>query len=114
MTCPAVIVVPSVTPRTSTVLPFVTALAETGVVPLRYSVAGALVTVTFWPAGVESVKLDFDTLVTVPTVPPSEGAERAPPPPLRPAKGAFVAVVAVVVVVAAAPGPFPAVAPRIP
>jgi hypothetical protein len=36
-----------------------------------------LLTVTFWPAAVDTVKLDLDTLVTVPTVPPEAGPDRA-------------------------------------
>jgi hypothetical protein len=40
-------------------------------------------TITFCPAGVEIVKVDLDTLTTVPTAPPAAGPDRAlePPPP---------------------------------
>jgi hypothetical protein len=40
-------------------------------------------TVTFTPADVDIVKLDVDTLPTVPSAPPEAGADRAldPPPP---------------------------------
>jgi hypothetical protein len=34
-------------------------------------------TVTFWPAGVDTVKLGVDTLLTVPTTPPAAGPDRA-------------------------------------
>jgi hypothetical protein len=34
-------------------------------------------TVTFWAAGVVSVRLALDTLLTVPVVPPAAGPERA-------------------------------------
>jgi hypothetical protein len=46
-------------------------------------VEDALLTVTFWPADVVNVKLDADTLSTVPDDPPAAGPERAfdPPPP---------------------------------
>jgi hypothetical protein len=39
--------------------------------------------VTFWPAEVDSVKPDVETLLTVPTAPPAAGPDRAldPPPP---------------------------------
>jgi hypothetical protein len=43
-------------------------------------------TVTFWPAGVVSVKLEPDTLVTVPEDPPGSGPERALDPPPEPAE----------------------------
>jgi hypothetical protein len=41
--------------------------------------------VTFWPADVVRVKLDLDTLPTVPDDPPAAGPDRAfdPPPPER-------------------------------
>jgi len=46
-------------------------------------VAGdAFATVTLSRAGVVRVKLDVDTLSTVPTVPPAAGPERALDPPL--------------------------------
>jgi hypothetical protein len=47
-------------------------------------------TVTVWPAEVDSVKPDADTLLTVPTEPPAAGPDRAldplPPAPEPPAK----------------------------
>jgi hypothetical protein len=39
-------------------------------------------TVTFWPADVVIVKLDLDTLSTVPNAPPGAGADRALDAPL--------------------------------
>jgi hypothetical protein len=45
-TCVAVMVVPSVVPSTRTGLPFLTALAELGLVPFRYVVEDAFLTVT--------------------------------------------------------------------
>jgi hypothetical protein len=87
MTCVAVMVVPVVVPRTRTVWPVVMALAEVEaeVVPFWYVVDGASLTVTAWPAGVVSVKLDVDALLTVPAVPPSAGPDRAlDPPPADP------------------------------
>jgi hypothetical protein len=86
-TCVAVIVVPLAVPRTRTGLPFLTALAEVGLVPLRYVVDDAFLTVTFCPADVDTVKLEVDTLLTVPTTPPAAGPERA----LDPAAGATIA-----------------------
>jgi hypothetical protein len=98
----AAIVVPLTVPSTRTVWPFLT-------------VVEALVTVTFWPADVVSVKLDWDTLPTVPTVPPAAGPERAfdapPPPPPKPGRPAGAAEV---VVVAAALVPVLAVALTMP
>jgi hypothetical protein len=66
----AAMVVPLTVPSTRTRWPFLT-------------VVDALVTVTFWPADVVTVKLEVETLATVPTVPPAAGPERAfdPPPP---------------------------------
>ena len=81
------IVVPLTVPRTRTFSSFLTDV-----------VADAFVTVTFCPAGVVRVKLDVDTLSTVPTVPPAAGPERALDPPLRNAGctvGGAVAAVAV-------------------
>jgi hypothetical protein len=42
-------------------------------------------TVTFWPAEVDNVKPEEDTLLTVPADPPAAGPDRAldPPPPDR-------------------------------
>jgi hypothetical protein len=90
-------------------LPFVTALAEVELVPFRYVVEDAFLTVTFWPADVDTVKLDADTLLTVPTTPPAAGADRALDPAL-PANP----VVAVCAVVVARAEPLPEVALTIP
>jgi hypothetical protein len=73
----------------------VTALAEAEVVPLRYAVEDASLTVTFWPADVVRVKPDVDVLPTVPIDPPSAGPDRAlDPPPPDPTPPAEVAAVA--------------------
>jgi hypothetical protein len=53
------------------------ALAETFVVPFWYVVEDASLTVTFRPADVETMKLDLDTLATVPAAPPAAGPDRA-------------------------------------
>jgi hypothetical protein len=82
ITSVAVIAVPFVMPSTRTVAPFVTAPAEVERAPFVYFVDAALVTVTFWPAAVDTVKLDLDTLATVPTVPPAAGPDRAFDPAL--------------------------------
>jgi hypothetical protein len=58
-------------------LPVVTALVVVELVPFLYVVEDAFWTVTFWFAEVDTVKLDVDTLLTVPTMPPAAGAERA-------------------------------------
>jgi hypothetical protein len=65
------------------------AVVEAEVVPFWYVVDDASLTVTAWPAGVVSVKLDVDALATVPAVPPSAGPERAldPTPPDPEARG---------------------------
>jgi hypothetical protein len=68
-------------PKTKTLSPVVTALADVEFVPFRYVVADASLTVTFWPADVVMVKLGADTLSTVPDAPPSAGADRALDPP---------------------------------
>jgi hypothetical protein len=47
-------------------------------------VEDASLTVTFWPAGVDRVKPDADTLLTVPIEPPAAGADRALDPLLVP------------------------------
>jgi hypothetical protein len=59
------------------------ALAEIELVPFWYVVEDASSTVTFTPADVDIVKLDVDTLATVPDAPPEAGPDRAldPPPP---------------------------------
>src|ERR1700731_1034285 len=103
MTCVAVMVTPLVVPSTSTGSPIVMALAEVELVPFWYLVEDASSTVTFTPADVDIVKLDVDTLPTVPMAPPEAGPERAldpapdkavaVPPPLLP-QAARIAVVA--------------------
>jgi len=59
----------------------VTALAEAELVPFRYVVVDASLTVTFWPAAVVKVKVAVDTLSTVPDEPPAAGPDRPLPPP---------------------------------
>jgi hypothetical protein len=112
MTWLAVMVVPLTVPSTRTLSPFLMALAEVELVPFRYVVEDALLTVTFCPAAVDSVKLDVDTLATVPTAPPAAGPDRAfdpaPPSAGRPD------VVAGEVVVVAVPEPLLAVALTMP
>ena len=76
MTCVAVMVVPLVVPSTRTGSPAVTALAEFGLVPFSYVVEDSSSMVTFWPADVVRVKLEPDTLPTVPAAPPAAGPER--------------------------------------
>jgi hypothetical protein len=44
---------------------------------IALAVEDAWLTVTFWPAGVDTVKLDPETLLTVPDVPPAAGPDRA-------------------------------------
>lgn len=77
MTWLAVMVVALTVPSTRTLSPFLMALAEAELVPLRDVVEDALLTVTFCPADVDSVKVDVDTLATVPTAPPAAGPDRA-------------------------------------
>jgi hypothetical protein len=77
MTWVAVIFVPLVAPSTRTDSPLAMALAEVELVPLWYVVEDASSTVTFWPADVDIVKLDLDTLLTVPDAPPEAGPDRA-------------------------------------
>jgi hypothetical protein len=62
------------------------ALAEIELVPFWYVVEDASLTVTFWPADVDIVKPDVDTLLTVPDAPPAAGPDRAldPPPDPKP------------------------------
>jgi hypothetical protein len=105
-------VFPLVVPSTRTLWPFLTALAEVELVPFRYVVEDALLTVTFWPADVKIVKLDVDTLSTVPAAPPVAGPDRAldPAPPGPGCPDGAAGDVAVV----AAPEPVPAVAPTMP
>jgi hypothetical protein len=64
-------------------------------------VADAFLTVTFWPADVDTVKLRVDTLPTVPTTPPAAGADRA----LEPAFAAGPALAVCDVLAPAAPLP---------
>jgi hypothetical protein len=89
ITSVAVIAVLSVTPRTKTLSPAATALADAELVPVRYFVSDASLTVTFWPADVVTVKPDGDMPATVPDVPPAAGPDRAldPLPGPRPAAG---------------------------
>jgi hypothetical protein len=70
-------------PSTRTDSPVVMALADVELVPFRYVVVDASLTVTFWPADVVRLKPDEVTLVTVPEDPPVAGPDRAldPPPP---------------------------------
>jgi hypothetical protein len=53
------------------------ALAEVELVPFWNFVEDASTTVTFSPAAVDIVKLDVDTLSTVPDAPPEAGSDRA-------------------------------------
>jgi hypothetical protein len=80
-------VVPLVVPSTRTATPLVIALTEVEFVPFWYVVEDDSTTVTLTPADVVSVKLDVDTLSTVPAAPPDAGPDRAlePGPPERPA-----------------------------
>ena len=110
MTCVAVIVVLSTVPRTSTVLPLLTALADAELVPFSYVVDDVSLTVTFSPADVNSPKPDFDTLLTVPIDPPAAGPDRALDPPPRGTDWPDVAVGDVAVV--AVPEPVLAVVPK--
>jgi hypothetical protein len=71
----------------------VTALAEAGLVRFSYVVEGASSMVAFWPADVVRVKLEVETLSTVPAAPPAAGPDRAldaspPDPPAEPLLGA--------------------------
>jgi hypothetical protein len=52
-------------------------LAGVELVPCRYSVEDASLTITCRPAAIETAKLDVDTLSTVPTTPSAAGPERA-------------------------------------
>jgi hypothetical protein len=107
-TCVAVMVVALVVPSTRTGLPLVMALAEVDRVLVRYVVEDVVLTVTFCPADVDTVKLDVDTLLTVPTTPPAAGPDRALEP-------AFAGDPAGVVVPVPAPAePLLDVAPTIP
>jgi hypothetical protein len=108
-TCVAVIVVLSVVPSTSAVLPLVTALDDAELVPFSYVVDDVSLTVTFWPFDVKSPKPEVETLVTLPIDPPAAGPDRALDPPLP---GADIAEVDDAVV--AAPEPVLAVALTMP
>jgi hypothetical protein len=90
MTCVAVMVVPLavplvfagerltlVVPSVRTLSPVVMALAEVELAPFIYDVEDASFTVTFTPASVVIVKLEVDTLSTVPVAPPESGPHRA-------------------------------------
>jgi len=64
------------------------ALAEVEPVSFRYVVEGVSSTITFCPAEVDIVKLDVDTVSTVPDAPPAAGPDRAlDPPPVAPLTG---------------------------
>jgi hypothetical protein len=78
----AVMVVPLVVPSTRTAWPFLTALAEVELVRFWYFVEDVFLTVTFCPPDVDTVKLEVDTLLTVPTAPPAAGPDRALAPAL--------------------------------
>jgi hypothetical protein len=108
----AVMVVPLVVPSTRRRTPFLMALAELELVPFWYFVEDAFLTVTFWPAEVEIVKLDLETLMTVPDDPPAAGPDRALAPPLRGTCWPDVAAGDVAVI--AAPEPVLAVAATMP
>jgi hypothetical protein len=54
------------------------ARARAGWFPTRYDVEDASSTVTVWPSAVDTVKLDADTVPTVPHTPPAAGPDRAP------------------------------------
>jgi hypothetical protein len=87
----AVIVVPSVVPRTRTGSPVVMALDDVELVPFWYVVPDASLMVTFWPADVDRVNPELVSALTVPTVPPAAGPDRAldaPPPDLGAPLGA--------------------------
>src|SRR5579871_6352118 len=95
-------VVPLVVPSTRTLSPGLIELAEIEAVPLRYFVEDTVLTVTFCPAAVVSVKLDVETAAILPTAPPAAGPERALDPrgPGAPWSAAGVGEAAVVVVLA--------------
>jgi hypothetical protein len=112
MTWLAVMVVPLTVPSTRTLSPCLMALAGAELFPLRYVVEDASLTVTFCPADVDSVKVDVDTLATVPTVPPAAGPDRAFDP-LPPSAGRPDGAAGEVVVVAV-PEPLLAVALTMP
>jgi hypothetical protein len=107
-------VVPLVVPSTRTLSPLVMALAELALVPLRYFVEDAFLTVTFSPVEVDMVKLDVETLLTVPDDPPAAGPERALDPPPRGTRCADVAEVDDAVVAVPEPAPALAVALTMP
>ena len=105
MTCVAVIVVLSVVPSTRVVLPLVTALTDAELVPFSYVVDDVSLTVTFWPADVNSSKPDEDTLLTLPIDPPAAGPDRALDPPPDPESGPCGAFVEEVVAATALDAP---------
>jgi hypothetical protein len=82
----ALMVVLLTVPSTRTSSPFVMALAEVDFDFFSYFVEDDSSMVTFWPAEVVSVKLDFETMPTVPDAPPAAGPDRAldPPPDAAP------------------------------
>jgi len=93
MTWLALIVVPLVVPSTRTGWPTATALAAAELVPFWYVVDAASSLVTFWPADVEIMKPDPETLPTVPAAPPAAGPDRAFDPPAAPLPLALLLVV---------------------
>ncbi|MFZ0972917.1 MAG: hypothetical protein WAN22_11875 [Solirubrobacteraceae bacterium] len=83
-----------------------TALTAALLVPLSYTVDELSLTVTFSPVGVDNVKLEDDTPLTVPSDPPTAFVDLAldpppEPPPLAKPPGPLVLAAAVAVVVAA-------------
>jgi hypothetical protein len=69
----------STVPRTRTLAPFFTALAEARWVPFSYFVEEASVTVTSTPVAVAKVKPDVDVVSTMPVAPPADGPATGPP-----------------------------------
>jgi hypothetical protein len=80
MTRVAAMVALSTVPRTRTLAPFFTALAEARRVPFSYFVEDASVTVTSTPVAVAKVKPDVDVVSTMPVAPPADGPATGPPP----------------------------------
>ena len=84
MTWVALMVVELTVPSTSTLVPFLMALAEIVLDPFLYFVDEVPSTVTFWSAEVVMMNPDLDTLVTVPDDPPAAGPDRVLDPPPDP------------------------------
>jgi len=97
MTWAAVIVVLSIVPITSTVLPAVTALATAAVAPFLYAVDDVSLTVTFWPTDVASVNPDAEMSLTGPIDPPTAGPDRSLDPALPRPRNSAGAVAALAV-----------------